>query len=117
MNSNWRNRPTKIEAIPKEIDYIISIDENGTANLKKVLEAKRKGMEVPDIVYTLRRITMGWRIYLQGTMSATFVFHYHSSCTLTAGNLNISVCVGIPTYQVPTVGTVPGALAPVLLHR
>lgn len=48
MNSNWRNRPTKIEAIPKEIDYIISIDENGTANLKKVLEAKRKGMEVPD---------------------------------------------------------------------
>ena len=48
MNSNWRNRPTKIEAIPKEIDYIISIDENGTANLKKVLEAKRKGMEVAD---------------------------------------------------------------------
>lgn len=48
MNSNWRNRPTKIEAVPKYIDYIISIDENGTANLKKVLDARRKGIEPPE---------------------------------------------------------------------
>lgn len=47
MNSNWRNRPTKIDEVSCDIDYIICIDENGTANLKKVLEAKKKGVEAP----------------------------------------------------------------------
>lgn len=48
MNSNWRNRPTTIDLVSKDVDYIISIDENGTGNLKKVLEAKRKGKPIPE---------------------------------------------------------------------
>ena len=48
MNSNWRNRPTTIDYISKSIDYVVGIDESGTSSLKKVLEAKRKGIEVPD---------------------------------------------------------------------
>ena len=41
MNANWRNRPTPIDELSKDVDYIISIDENGTSSLKKVLEAKK----------------------------------------------------------------------------
>ena len=53
MNSNWRNRPTTIDYISKSIDYVVGIDESGTSSLKKVLEAKRKGIEVPDSERTL----------------------------------------------------------------
>ncbi len=45
MNSNWRNRPTTIDYISKSIDYIISIDESGSANLRQVQKAKRSGKE------------------------------------------------------------------------
>lgn len=48
LNSNWRNRPTSIDYFSKDIDYIISIDENGTSSLKKVDEAKQKNVQVPD---------------------------------------------------------------------
>ncbi len=48
MNSNWRNRPTTIDYIPKSVDYVISIDESGNANLKQVLKAKKSGEEVAD---------------------------------------------------------------------
>lgn len=47
-NSNWRNRPTTIDVIPNDVDYVISIDENGTSNLKKALQAKRTGKVVTD---------------------------------------------------------------------
>ena len=47
-NSNWRNRPTTIDFLPKEIDYIISIDESGSANLRQVQRAKRNGTEPAD---------------------------------------------------------------------
>ena len=47
MNSNWRNRPTSIDFIPKDIDYVISIDENGTSNLKKVCQSKKTGQPIP----------------------------------------------------------------------
>ena len=47
-NSNWRNRPTKIEEVSKDVDYIVSIDENGTGNLKKVIQAKEQGAPIPD---------------------------------------------------------------------
>lgn len=47
-NSNWRNRPTTIDLISKDVDYIINIDENGTGNLKKVQQAKKAGKPVPD---------------------------------------------------------------------
>lgn len=46
MNSNWRNRPTTIDYIPRSIDYIISIDESGNANLSQVIKAKASGQEV-----------------------------------------------------------------------
>ena len=45
MNSNWRNRPTTIDYIPKTIDYIIGMDESGTSNLKQVQKAKMECIE------------------------------------------------------------------------
>lgn len=48
MNSNWRNRPTTIDYIAKSIDYIISIDESGSANLRQVQKAKRNNKEPAD---------------------------------------------------------------------
>ncbi len=48
MNKNWRNRPTTIDYVPEGIDYIISIDESGSSNLKQVLKAKRNGKEPAD---------------------------------------------------------------------
>ena len=48
MNSNWRNRPTTIDYIPKTIDYLVGIDESGSPNLKQVLRAKRTGKEPVD---------------------------------------------------------------------
>nr|DAZ62490.1 MAG TPA: Protein of unknown function (DUF3800) [Caudoviricetes sp.] len=46
MNSNWRNRPTSIDYVPREIDYIISVDESGNSSLEQVLRAKRGGSAV-----------------------------------------------------------------------
>lgn len=48
MNSNWRNRPTTIDYISKSMNYIISIDESGSASLKQVQKAKRKGTEADN---------------------------------------------------------------------
>lgn len=48
MNTNWRNRPTTIDEIPNDIDFVISIDESGSASLRQVLKAKRNGTEVAD---------------------------------------------------------------------
>ena len=48
MNSNWRNRPTTIDYISKNMNYIISIDESGSASLKQVQKAKRKGTEADN---------------------------------------------------------------------
>jgi len=43
LNKNWRNRPTHIDSIPRNIDYIIGIDESGNADLKHVRNAKTSG--------------------------------------------------------------------------
>ena len=48
MNSNWRNRPTTIDYLSRSIDYVISIDESGSAHLRQVLKAKRNGTEAAD---------------------------------------------------------------------
>ena len=48
MNSNWRNRPTTIDYIPKSIDWIINIDESGSPSLAQVLNAKRTGKAVVE---------------------------------------------------------------------
>ena len=48
MNSNWRNRPTTIDYIPKNVDVIISIDESGNSNLKCALKSKKQGSPCPD---------------------------------------------------------------------
>ncbi len=48
MNSNWRNRPTTIDYISKDIDYIISIDESGNSDLKQAIKAKAEGTNVVD---------------------------------------------------------------------
>lgn len=41
MNSNWRNRPTTIDYISKDIDWVIGIDESGSPSLKQVQKAKK----------------------------------------------------------------------------
>lgn len=48
MNSNWRNRPTSVDYVPRYIDYIISIDESGNSSLDPVVRAKRVGSAVAD---------------------------------------------------------------------
>lgn len=48
MNSNWRNRPTHIDKVSRNIDYIISIDESGNSNLDQVLHATRQGSAVVE---------------------------------------------------------------------
>lgn len=48
MNSNWRNRPTTIDYIPTGIDWVVSIDESGMANLKKVADCRQQGISPPD---------------------------------------------------------------------
>lgn len=48
MNSNWRNRPTTIDYISKDIDWIVAVDESGTSNLRQVLKAKRNGIDAVE---------------------------------------------------------------------
>lgn len=48
MNTNWRNRPTAIDFIPKSIGHIISIDESGSSSLKQVIKAKNNGSPLAD---------------------------------------------------------------------
>lgn len=48
MNSNWRNRPTIIDYISKDIDWVIGIDESGSPNLNPVVKAHRNGTEPVD---------------------------------------------------------------------
>lgn len=48
MNSNWRNRPTLIDYVPKNIDYLVFIDESGNSSLNRVIKASRKGYKVED---------------------------------------------------------------------
>lgn len=47
MNSNWKNRPTTIDYISQDINYIVSIDESGTSNLKQVISSAQKGVAPP----------------------------------------------------------------------
>lgn len=48
MNSNWRNRPTKIDTVSSDVDYIVSIDEGGTGNLKAITKSRNKGTPIPE---------------------------------------------------------------------
>ena len=48
MNSNWRNRPTNIDYISKDIDVIVAIDESGTASLKGAIKANKNGGECSE---------------------------------------------------------------------
>lgn len=56
--AKWRNRPTSIKKVKKDVDYIISIDESGTATTKYVDRCIKKGInpnniKVPDRFLTL----------------------------------------------------------------
>lgn len=48
MNTNWRNRPTTIDYISEAIDYVVSIDESGSPDLKRVLKAKNEGLSINE---------------------------------------------------------------------
>lgn len=43
MNANWRNRPTCIDYIPRNIDYVIGIDESGNADLSHIQKIEKTG--------------------------------------------------------------------------
>ncbi len=42
MNTNWKNRPTHIDEIPIDINWIIAIDESGNPDLKYLYKQKNK---------------------------------------------------------------------------
>ncbi len=46
MNSNWRNRPTTIDEVPATIDWIVSIDESGSSDLKYIQKSMVTGATV-----------------------------------------------------------------------
>lgn len=48
MNSNWRNRPTTIDFVSRDIDYLISIDESGTSNLKRIQNIINNGGKLDE---------------------------------------------------------------------
>lgn len=43
MNTNWRNRPTPVDEIPVDVDWIIAIDESGSSDLKYLYKLKERG--------------------------------------------------------------------------
>lgn len=48
MNSNWRNRPTTIDEVPRTINWIIAIDESGSSDLKFIKRAVEEGRDIGD---------------------------------------------------------------------
>lgn len=48
MNSNWRNRPTTIDYVSKDVTWIIAIDESGNSDLRYVSKAIDEGREIND---------------------------------------------------------------------
>ena len=39
MNTNWRNRPTTADYVPKNITWIVAIDESGSSDLSQIKKA------------------------------------------------------------------------------
>ena len=52
---SWRNRPTFIDNWPKNVDYLIFIDESGDASLKHVIKscASKKNTGIMDCINTI----------------------------------------------------------------
>lgn len=48
MNSNWHNRPTTIDEVPRTINWIIAIDESGSSDLKFIKRAVKEGRDIGD---------------------------------------------------------------------
>ena len=50
METDWRTKPTSIEEVSRDIDYIIAIDESGSSELKSIFRAKNNGTldDVPN---------------------------------------------------------------------
>ncbi|ABK83661.1 conserved hypothetical protein [Bacillus thuringiensis str. Al Hakam] len=46
LNSNWRNRPTSIDFISKEVKWVVGIDESGNPNLKQVEKAVKNNTAI-----------------------------------------------------------------------
>lgn len=56
--AKWRNRPTSIKKVKKDIDYIISIDESGTATTKYVDRCIKNGIDPSSIQVSDRFLTL-----------------------------------------------------------
>lgn len=48
MNSNWRNRPTSIDSVSRNMNYVISVDESGNANLNHIIKARQNERSIVD---------------------------------------------------------------------
>lgn len=95
MNLNWRNRPTTIDYIPAYIDYIVGIDESGTASLKKVLEAKRNGTMVPnsECHFTVTAVLLYMKRFDEARdMVMSLKNKYWQDALFSYGNLEKRVC-------------------------
>lgn len=48
MNSNWRNRPTTIDYVSKDITWVVAIDESGNPDLRYIQKAVKNGRQIND---------------------------------------------------------------------
>lgn len=48
MNKNWRNRPTTIDYVSKDITWVVAIDESGTPDLRQVKKAIKEERDLND---------------------------------------------------------------------
>ena len=48
MNRNWRNRPTTIDSVPKDISWVIAIDESGSPDLSSINRAIIDGRDLHE---------------------------------------------------------------------
>lgn len=48
MNTNWKNRPTPVEEIPTDVDWVIAIDESGNSDLKYLFKQKEANKSVNE---------------------------------------------------------------------
>lgn len=48
MNKNWRNRPTTIDYVSKDITWVVAIDESGNPDLKQVQKAIKEDRNLND---------------------------------------------------------------------
>lgn len=65
--SNWRQRPTTLEQWPSDCSYLMSVDENGTAELQGIQKAIARGKQINrmDAFVTLTGAILSQQDFIQ----------------------------------------------------